>query len=297
MDLVDLRCFVAVAEELHFGRAASKLVYTTSHVSQRVAKLESELGVSLFVRSTRQVRLTEAGEAILERTRTALDAIGEVEAEARRRRHADDPELVVAYSPSAGAATMQIVARLRADAALTTVRLDPRPSSPDTVRAVMQGTAAVGVAQWTNDALACLVVRRPLAAILVAAGHRLAHRAEVTPRDLDGERFIIAERSINPEMYDAYVGYFAALGVAPRLDPRHITGGSQIVELIAAGQGISFGAQGPDGPYGDLPVVSIAFTGPPPPGNTVYAMWPRESSDERVTAFVDAARRVAESDR
>ncbi len=70
-----MRCFVAVAEELHFGRAAERLHISQSPLSRTIRELERDLGVTLFVRTTRRVELTEAGSLLLERSRRALSEI------------------------------------------------------------------------------------------------------------------------------------------------------------------------------------------------------------------------------
>src|SRR3954447_24015336 len=72
VELRQLRYFVAVAEELHFGRAAERLHMSQSPLSRAIRELESQLGVVLFVRTTRRVELTSAGAALLERGRRAL---------------------------------------------------------------------------------------------------------------------------------------------------------------------------------------------------------------------------------
>src|SRR5260370_10694394 len=80
-----LRYFVAVAEELHFGRAAERLAMAQPPLSRAIRELERQLGVPLLKRTTRQVTLTPAGEVLLRDARTALDAIN---AAGRRAHHA-----------------------------------------------------------------------------------------------------------------------------------------------------------------------------------------------------------------
>src|SRR5512141_773349 len=75
MELRQLQNFIAVAEEQHFTRAARRMNVVQSALSTSIRLLEEELGADLFVRSTRQVRLTEAGRVLLEKARVALDAV------------------------------------------------------------------------------------------------------------------------------------------------------------------------------------------------------------------------------
>src|SRR4051812_19139137 len=85
LEVRQLRYFVAVAEELHFGRAAERLAMAQPPLSRAIRDLERQLGVRLFERTTRQVSLTPAGEVLLRDARTALDAVN---AAGRRAQHA-----------------------------------------------------------------------------------------------------------------------------------------------------------------------------------------------------------------
>ena len=84
IELRQLRYFVAVAEELHFGRAAERLHMSQSPLSRAIRELERDLGLVLFLRTTRRVELTPAGRALLERGRRALAEVDLAIDDARR---------------------------------------------------------------------------------------------------------------------------------------------------------------------------------------------------------------------
>ena len=94
-----MRYFVAVAEELHFGRAAERLHMSQSPLSRAIRELERELGLVLFVRTTRRVELTPAGAALLERGRRALAEVDLAVDDARRAARSESGVLAVGYGP------------------------------------------------------------------------------------------------------------------------------------------------------------------------------------------------------
>jgi DNA-binding transcriptional LysR family regulator len=101
MDLRRLMYFVAVAEELHFGRAASRLGIAQPPLSRQIAQIECDLGVLLFDRSRSQIRLTQAGETMLERARDVIDRLEQAEQEVRRIGEGSAGRLRVAFVGSA----------------------------------------------------------------------------------------------------------------------------------------------------------------------------------------------------
>jgi DNA-binding transcriptional LysR family regulator len=255
MDIQQLRYFLAVAEELHFGRAAERLVYTKSHVSQIIARLERELGLPLFTRTTRQVELTAAGRRLVTRARTVLGAVEDLRREAAELAGRSGAQLRVAYAPATGPITTGLVAELTATGAARAIQIDPKPSSPHVIRAVLDG--------------------------------EVASRTTVTVADLDREPLILPQRDVNPELYDATVAFFDSQGVAPDYRPRHITSPAQLVELVLSRQGLAIGLKaGPPIPG----LVTVPLAGPAPPGQTVYLLRRRGPADKVMARVLGIAR-------
>jgi DNA-binding transcriptional LysR family regulator len=152
VELRQLRYFVAVAEELHFGRAAERLHMSQSPLSRAIRELERELGVVLFVRTTRRVELTPAGAALLERSRRALAEIDAAIAEARRSSKPDAEVLDVGYGPFSGPVATRIAAEFEADGSGLRVRLDEEVT-PESLRRIA-----------AHDLAAAVVMESPTAA-------------------------------------------------------------------------------------------------------------------------------------
>jgi DNA-binding transcriptional LysR family regulator len=135
VQLRQLRYFVAVAEELHFGRAAERLHMSQSPLSRAIRELERELGLVLFVRTTRRVELTPAGSALLERARRAL---AEIEAAVDDARHAAEPEagvLSIGYTPFTRLQATRITEALRSERPELELRLE-EDVTPELLRQV-----------------------------------------------------------------------------------------------------------------------------------------------------------------
>lgn len=150
VELRQLRYFVAVAEELHFGRAAARLHMSQSPLSRAIRELERELGLVLFVRTTRRVELTPAGSVLLERARRALNEIDAALAEARLAAGPDRGVLTLGHGPFSRSMATRIVEEMAAQRPDLQVRLDEdvtpellsRVASRELTAAIVQETPA-----------------------------------------------------------------------------------------------------------------------------------------------------------
>ena len=152
IELRQLRYFIAVAEELHFGRAAERLHMSQSPLSRAIRELERDLGVVLFVRTTRRVELTPAGSLLLERTRRALGEIDGAVSDVRHLTRSGDGTLRLGYGPFGGAAASRIVKVLQAERPELNPRL-VQEATPDSLRRV-----------GTHELAAAVVMESPAAA-------------------------------------------------------------------------------------------------------------------------------------
>ena len=220
-----LRYFLAVAEERNFTRAAERLHIAQPALSAQIRRLESQLGVRLLERTTRVVRLTEAGRAVQERGPAALAALSEVWDAARRAGRGELGRVRIVYSASTGYGTvphlLETLHRHHPEIDVSTEML----RTPDITRAVLEGRADVGIARTPEPAEGLRV--RPLRlerrGILVAAGHPLAGAAPVVdPAGIAPFPVLAHPREANPVHYDELVELLRRAGVRPRLVERPV---------------------------------------------------------------------------
>jgi DNA-binding transcriptional LysR family regulator len=175
-DFRPLRYFVAVAEELHFTRAAERLYIAQPALSEQIRRLEGELGVELFRRTTRKVELTAAGEQFLVRARRILAEADEALAEASRAARGETGIVRVAIGATAGLAQVPRVLREFREAR-PLVHLDLRQSDwEDTSGGLRDGKvdAAFVWLPFEHDGLSFAVVHEEPRLVALEAGHPLA---------------------------------------------------------------------------------------------------------------------------
>ncbi|GAA1231570.1 DNA-binding transcriptional LysR family regulator [Microbacterium phyllosphaerae] len=219
MELRQLRYFMAVADELHFGRAARRLHMSQPPLSVQVGRLEREVGVPLFDRSTRRVTLTPAGRHLQERARRILDEVDAVRGEMRDYVDGLAGQLTAGFVSSANYTVLPEVVRLfRSRRDRVTLSLVPLTSGEQIDR-LRDGTLDVGLVRdesALSDArapeLITEVVFEERLVMCVPVTHGLASRAEVTAAEILEVPMIAYPRSVMPGYVDRV---HEVLGITP----------------------------------------------------------------------------------
>jgi DNA-binding transcriptional LysR family regulator len=235
-ELRQLRTFVAVAEELNFTRAAERLALAQQAVSKSVGQLERELGVALLERTTREVRLTPAGSALLEAGREALAAADAAFDLAQAVGRGLAGTVQVGVTPAVGPATRDEVGRVLRDGA-PELSVSFREVRPGEVRQVLRDrTVDLVLARTSRDPpdVDSASLRPSPVELFVPAGHRLASAATARLAELDGERLVTWSRPGTPYT-DLLVTRLEAAGARVEPVQSPITGGGEPPDLTETG--------------------------------------------------------------
>lgn len=239
MDLRRLECFVTVAEELHFGRAAERLYLGQPTVSEAVRRLEADLGGSLFDRSSRRVRLTALGERFLPEARGALLQIRRAYDVGRTLAQQASEMLAVGYAEDVGHdLLLRCLPELRAQFSGTA----PMPQRLDTsaqLDALGRGTLDIGIG-WgpvTSPAVSAKRLSRERFVALLPESHPLAERRRLRPEELSGLGVLTWPHQVNSGLCDRLITAFENAGASLRI-VRTADGIAAIGTHVAAGTGI-----------------------------------------------------------
>ena len=242
MELRHLKYFVAVAEELHFSRAAERLHVAQPPLSQQIRKLEDELGVRLLERTRRRVQLTDAGRTVLEEARRTLSQADRVLSAARSAAEGSVGFLRVGFSSSAPYTTLPAVLRaFRSRFPGVALSLFER-STEEQVGMLTAGALDVGfVRRPIPDAPKSMMVRTILHEPLILAmpqEHRLRRQRSIPIRSLAGEPFVFFPRQAAPGLYDEIIALCRRNGFVPRIAQEAVQM-QTIVSLVSAGLGVA----------------------------------------------------------
>jgi DNA-binding transcriptional LysR family regulator len=243
VELRQLRYFVTLAEELHFGRAAARLEIATPTLSQQTAALERSLGHALLHRTSRAVALTPAGEALLEEARLVL-AAAERAVEAVATAGASSQTLRLRVSVGVVSVLRQQFPALEHHPRLDLHLLTSNPVDVETV--VLHGTADAAFV-WGRDrydpVLRSLQLTSCPVVLAVSAAHPLARQEVVPVSRLRAERLVLFPRSLSPAVYDRCLRHLLQ-GQRPapgQVVDEGVRGGSPdaMLRLVASGQGVA----------------------------------------------------------
>ena len=245
MELRQLRYFVAVADELHFGRAARRLHMSQPPLSVQVGRLEQEVGVALFERSTRRVTLTPAGRHLQARARRLLDEVESVRTEMRDYADGMVGELTAGFVSSANYTVLPGVVRLfRSRRPEVTLSLVPLTSGEQLER-LRDGSLDVGIVRDevpTADAselpLVTEVVFEERLVACLPVDHPFARFDEVTPQQIVGVPMISYPRSLMRGYVDRVSEMLANVGGVPNV-VEEVVHQETALGFVAAGVGAS----------------------------------------------------------
>ena len=240
IDLRQFRYFLAVSEELNFGRAALRLHISQPPLSRQIRQLEDQLGVELFLRGKAGVTLTDAGAAFLPEVRRALVQAEKAIAVARAARSAAGGQFLVGYTTVFDRSVIpDVLGDLRQS--FPTWQIATRGKhSISLVRDIKNGimdAAFIGLHTETQGLTEETIHEEPLV-VALSANHPLARKRRLCFDDLRGEPMFWFERRLNPGFYDYCQAFFEEidfkLNAIPEPPDHHI-----MLGLIAEGQGIA----------------------------------------------------------
>lgn len=240
VELRHLRSFCAVAEELHFGRAASRLGLSQPPLSLQVRQLEEAVGARLFDRHSRRVLMTDAGRALHESARRILRDVAGALVAARQAGSGEVGELRIGFAPTLMLSSLAHVVR-RYRLRHPQVRLDLRelPSARQ-MTALLDGELDVGLLREpeTDPRLTVEHILREPLVLALPRGHAKAGQARVSLSALATDPWVLFPRSIAPLLYDQVMQLCRAAGFTPRVaQESHET--YTTVGLVGAGLGVT----------------------------------------------------------
>jgi DNA-binding transcriptional LysR family regulator len=235
-----LRYFTVVAEELHMGHAAARLYISQPALSQQIRVLEDQVGVPLFVRHPRGMRLTEAGEALLGEARELLGRSDQLERTVEELR--SGRILRIGLPPGLSRALLpELLAPLRERE--PEARIEVRElTTPAQLAALHDGSLDLGLVREPidDDTLARRSLLVEELGVALPADHLLASRESLALRELAGELFVCFPRPWAPALHDVVVDALHETGTEARFQDSSSVGTTE--SMVAAGLGLTLSA-------------------------------------------------------
>lgn len=241
IELRHLRYFIAVAEELHFGRAAARLRISQPPLSQQIQILEEQIGARLLARTNRSVNLTAAGQQFLSDARQILGQVDAAAARAARLHQGETGELRIGFTSSAPfiKAVSDSLSRFRKrypDVHLQMREVNTREqiaplNEGELELGLMRNTRLPDTLHWT------LILREPLLA-MVHRDHPLASSRSISLTQLAQEPFVFFDPHVGTGLYDDIIGLLHRYNIVPYIT-QEVGEAMTIIGLVSAGLGVS----------------------------------------------------------
>jgi LysR family transcriptional regulator, benzoate and cis,cis-muconate-responsive activator of ben and cat genes len=290
-ELRHLRYFVVVAEELNFSRAATRLHMAQPPLSVAIRQLEQELGTDLFERTTREVRLTEAGRVLLDGARRTLAEADRAVEAAKRAGAGELGQLRVAFSWSARFETLPAIGRAFGRRYPDVQLITQEMWNADMESALRSGAVDVAISLCAEIApdIANEVIRTEPVVVILAAKHPLAEEESISLGALADDEFVLFPRELAPRLHDVMVGVCRHAGFEPRLRSESFHAGWDLLLLpdvpVVAIAPRSVADELPEG-VAALPVREPADT------LETRLLWRDDNASPSLEAFLNTARGV-----
>lgn len=285
MNLRDLQYLVALAETRHFGRAALRCHVSQPTLSAQLRKLEDYLGVALIERRPRQVALTAAGAAVIQRARRMLQDADDIRALAHASQDPLAGQLKVGLIPTLGPYLLpRVMPRLAQALPKLALLLHEYQTAP-LIQRVLDGELDLAILALPTDTKGLQTRSLFAEAFLVATPekHRLAARRRLKPADLAGEKLLLLE--------EGHCLREHALEVCSRAGAEEqgfrATSLETLRQMVASGAGITLLPRlAAEGPFASARGLVVRPFAPPAPSRTIGAAWRRSSSRAAAIAAV-----------
>lgn len=288
MELRTLRYFAVVAEEMHFGRAATRLHISQPPLSRQMMNLEEELEVALFDRTKRGIQLTEAGALFLEEVTKVISAVDAATTVAKRAGRGEMGRLTVGFFVAATYAVLpKVIRQFRKHSANVNLVLQDM-ELPKVIEGLIEGVVDVGFVRppITDHRIAFEVLLREPFVAAIPDGHRFARRSRLHLRDLADEQFVMFAPQWSVT-YAQIINACHASGFQPRI-VQEARRAETVVGLVSSGVGISLMPASARA----LAVEGVSFKRLDglPMSETAVA-WRKDNSSALLKAFLEAARK------
>ena len=293
MDLVLIKYFVILAEELHFSRTASRLNISQSTLSEKIKTLETETGVRLFERNKHRVTLTAAGSALLLEAPRLLEAAEQTLAAVRRAEIASETRLVVGLSTGLPYTDLLLAFRSQHPGLHVTFRenwtgevaaaLDNREIDLAFLRCTLD----------RDDEIERVEVGRERFVVWLPKGHEASRYEHVPLFALRNEKLLLAPRQRSPWVYDLTLEVCRQRGYEPAIEELDHTTYHPMLSAVAAGIGVAIV---PESKWqldlGDIRVTCRPLT-PPEPWSPIQMAWRKTATNPWIERFAATVPRLS----